>query len=87
MIAPSTSSGEEQLSLVGDQIECLKEMSQPLTASNGVPITDKMRFFFCGDKPAQQFERGTQIGGTYKCGSCRYTDTMMQDLAHVSHTH
>ena len=32
------------------------------------------------DKPAQQFERGMQIGGSYKCGSCR--DTMMQDLAH-----
>ena len=59
MIAPSTSSGDDQLSLVGDRIECLKEMSQSLTASNGVNITDTMRFF-CGDKPAQQFERGTQ---------------------------
>ena len=54
--------------------------SKPLVVSNGVTITDTMRFF-CGDKPAQQFERGTQIGGTYKCGSCGCVDTMMQDLA------
>jgi hypothetical protein len=53
-------------------------MSKPLVASNGITITDTMRFF-CGDKPAQQFERGTQIGGTYKCGSCGCIDTMMQD--------
>lgn len=44
MIAPSTSSGEDQLSLVGDRIECLNEMSQPLTASNGVNITHTIFF-------------------------------------------
>ena len=82
MIAPSTSSGEEQLALTGDRIECLNEMSVSLTATNGISITDKMRFF-CGDKPAQQFERVTQIGGTYKCGACGCVDSMMQDLAHV----
>ena len=45
MIAPSTSSGENQHSLVGDKVERLKEMSKPLVASNGVTITDTMRFF------------------------------------------
>ena len=40
MIAPSTSSGEEQLALTGDRIECLKEMSVSLTATNGVSISD-----------------------------------------------
>ena len=79
MIAPSTSSGEEQLALTGDRIECLKEMSVSLTATNGVSTSDKMRLF-CGDKPAQQFERGTQIGGTYKCGASGCVDSMMQDL-------
>ena len=34
-------------------------------------------------KPAQQFERGTQIGGIYKCGGCGCRDTMMMDLAHA----
>ena len=39
--------------------------------------------FFCGDKPAQQFERGTQLGGNYKCGSCGIKSTLMQDLGHA----
>ena len=67
MLAPSSSSPADQLALIGDRIECLQELSQPITASNGEQIHDQLRFF-CGDKPAQQFERGTQIGGTYKCG-------------------
>ena len=37
--------------------------------------------FFIGDHPAQQFERGTQLGGTYKCGSCGCLDTRMNDFA------
>ena len=82
VIAPSCSSSVDQLALVGDCIECLKELSQPLTASNGTEISDCLRFF-CGDKPAQQFERGTQIGGAYKCGGCGCKDSMMMDLAHA----
>ena len=83
MIAPSTSSGEEQLALTGDRIESLKE-SQIIKTSSGIPILDKMRFF-CRNKPAQQLEHGTQIGGVYKCGLCGCADTMMQDLAYAFH--
>ena len=86
MIAPSTSSPSDQLALIGDRVECLQELSEVVTAPNGVSISDKMRFF-CGDKPAQQFERGTQIGGTYKCGGCGCKDNMMQDLAHALQCH
>lgn len=86
MIAPSSSSPSDQLALVGDRIECLHELSENLQATNCVPITDRMRFF-CGDKPAQQFERGTQIGGNYKCGGCGCKDAMMQDLAHALQCH
>ena len=82
MIAPSSSSPTDQLALVGDRLECLQELSKPTVASNGVEIHDQLRFF-CGDKPAQQFERGTQLGGTYKCGGCGVKDVMMQDLAHT----
>ena len=82
MIAPSSSSPADQLALVGDRLECLQDLSEGLVTTNGVTITDKLRFF-CGDKPAQQFERGTQIGGTYKCGSCGCRDGKMQDLAHA----
>ena len=81
MIAPSTSSPSDQLALIGDRLECVAELSQKIASSNGIAFQDELRFF-CGDKPAQQFERGTQIGGTYKCGSCGCKDTMMQDLAH-----
>ena len=84
MIAPSSSSPIHQLALVGDRVECLQELSNPVSASNGIEIRECLRFF-CGDKPAQQFERGTQIGGTYKCGGCCCKDSMMMDLAHAFH--
>ena len=84
MIAPSSSSPADQLALVGDRIECLQELSRSITTSNGTEVKDCLRFF-CGDKPAQQFERGTQIGGKYKCGGCGCKDEMMMDLAHVLH--
>ena len=82
MIAPSSSSPSDQLSLIGDRLECLTELSQMIASSRGIEFHDDLRFF-CGDKPAQQFERGTQIGGTFKCGSCGCKDFMMQDLAHA----
>ena len=37
-------------------------------------------FFFCGDTPARQFEKGTQLGRTCKCGSCGCKDTILADL-------
>lgn len=84
MIAPSSPSPADQLALVGDRVECLHELPKLVVTSNGLEIKDCLRFF-CGDKPAQQFERGTQIGGTYKCGGCGCKDSMMQDLAHAIH--
>ena len=39
--------------------------------------------FFCGNAPARQFERGMQLRGVYKCGSCGCADAMMADLAHA----
>ena len=38
---------------------------------------------FTGDHPAQSFERGTQVGGIYKCGSCGCRSNKMDDLAHA----
>ena len=85
MIAPSSSSPTDQLALVGDRTECLSELSKPVITSDGTTeINDCLRFF-CGDKPAQQFERGTQIGGTYKCGGCGCKDVLMMDIAHAFH--
>lgn len=73
MILPNSSSPSNQLALVGDRVECLQEMSSNIVASNGVVVHDKMRFF-CGDKPAQQFEREKQVAGAYKCGGCGCRD-------------
>ena len=57
-------------------------LSDNIAASNGVEILDKLRFFV-RDHPAKQFERGTQQGGTYKCGGCGVRESMMDDLAHT----
>lgn len=82
MIAPSSSSPTDQLALVGDRTECLQELSRPVTSSNGMKVRDTLRFF-CGDKPAQQFERGTQIGGTYKCEGPSTLNDILQGAQRV----
>ena len=62
-------------------------MDEPLIASNGVPVIDIIRFFVgdhgSRDHPAKQFERGTQCGGVYKCGSCGCQPSLMDDQAHA----
>ena len=45
MIAPSTSSPEYQLALVPDRVNCLMELSKPITSKCGVEISDTLRFF------------------------------------------
>ena len=82
MIAQSSSSPDEQLALVPDRCECLEEFSQPIILQSGIQVSDCLRFF-CGDKPAQQFERGTQLGDNYKCGSCGCLSSLMQDLGYA----
>ena len=58
------------------------ELSKPIISKCGVEINDVLHFF-CGDAPAREFERGTQLGGVYKCGSYGCKDAMMADLAHA----
>lgn len=82
MVAASSSSMEDQASLLPDRLECLQTLSEPVTTSTNVDIQDQMRFFV-GDHPAQQFERGTQQGGFYKCGGCGAKSTLMDDLAYT----
>ena len=82
VIVLGSSSAEDQASIIPDRVDCLLDMAEPLTTSNGVVIHDELRFFK-GDAPAQQFERGTQQGGHYKCGGCGCKSSMMEDLAHA----
>lgn len=81
MLAAGSSSTEDQVALLQDRLDCLFDLSTEISSSNGVIVCDKLHFFV-GDHPAQQFERGTQQGGTYKCGGCEVKDVMMGDLAH-----
>ena len=82
MVAPSSSSLSDQLALVPDKLESLEGMAEAIPDRRGVPVNDRVRFFI-GDKPAQQFEHGTQVGGAFKCGGCGYKDYLMQDLSHA----
>ena len=82
LLAAGSSSVEDQIALLQDRLHCLLELSEEITSSNGISICDKLHFFV-GDHPAQQFERGTQQGGTYRCGGCDVKDALMGDLAHA----
>ena len=84
MFAAGSSAAEDQAALLQDRIDCLPNLSSPIQASNGISINDKLSFMI-GDHPAQQFERGTQQGGTYKCGGCGCKNTVLEDLAHALH--
>ena len=79
-----SSSIEDQAALILDRLDCLQRLSEPVITSSGIEVNNMLRFFI-GDHPAQQFERGAQIGGTYKCAGCGTKDVMMDDLAHTLH--
>ena len=82
LLAAGSSSVEDQIALLQDRLDCLIDLSTEIVSSNGVSIGDKLHFFI-GDHPAQQFERGTQKGGTYRCGGCDVKDVLIGDLAHA----
>ena len=69
IIARSSSSDKEQLCYVETRLECLQDLSEPLTSKFGIEVNDKMRFFH-GDTPARQYECGQQKGGNYYCAIC-----------------
>ena len=60
----------------------MSELVQTITAVNGAPIQDVLRFFN-GDSPTQQFEQGYQQGGYYKCGACLIHSSRIEDIAHA----
>ena len=79
LMAAGTSAVDDQLALLQDCIDCLNDLSTNITSSNSINVLK----FFVGDHPAQQFERGTQLGGNFKCGGCSIKSSMMGDLAHT----
>ena len=70
----------EQLAYTKTKKACLQRLSEPVLTSNGVQITDIMRFFH-GDGPQQEFEAGEQKGGNAGCASCSGDARKYKDLA------
>lgn len=64
-------------------MDCLQDLTNSVKSSTGIEIHDKVKFFF-GDHPAKRFERGTQIGGRYKCGSCGCDSNRMDDISNAA---
>lgn len=75
----SGSSPTDQVATIADRLDCLSSLSTPIKSSSGVDICDKL-LYFVGDHPAQAFERGSQMGGNYKCGNC---GSLANRMAHV----
>lgn len=82
MLCLSSSSPSDQIATISDRLDCLLDLQNPIQSSSGIDIHDKM-LFFVGDHPAQAYERGSQIGGNYKCGNCGCASDRMDDLAHA----
>lgn len=77
----SSSSPSDQAATISDRLDCLQELQGSVQSSSGIDVDDRL-LFFIGDHPAQAFERGSQLGGNYKCGSCGCQSNRMDDLAH-----
>ena len=81
LLAMSSSCVEDQAALIQDRLNCIRELTTCVHTSKGIPITNRLVFFY-GGKPAAQFERGTQQGGHYPCGTCGCDARRFDDLAH-----
>ena len=80
IIARSSASLDDQALFNQSRLECIKELSDPLFTTTGIPVHDIVRFFH-GDGPAQQFEAGNNIGGTYPCVCCTVNADSIRNLA------
>ena len=83
IIAMSSSSIENQAALISNRLSCISEMKETVSTKNNIAIKDRL-MFFTGDKPASQFERGTQVGGNYPRGSGGSHVKRLDDFAYCS---
>ena len=79
---------DEQLGYIEIRVDCLKELTNPLNASELVSsydstiyIRDIMRMFH-GDGPASAIEAGNQKGGHYFCPSCDIHICQTNDISY-----
>ena len=80
MLCLSSSSASDQVASISDRLACLQYLSSPTKSSLGIDVYDRLQFYH----PAQAFERGSQMGGNYKCGNCGCHSNRIDDFAHVS---
>ena len=71
----------EQLANVETRQECLDGLAHKIETSNGVEITDVMRFFH-EDGPEKQFESGKQREGHAGCSACSGDSRRYRDLTY-----
>ena len=84
IVARSSSSDKEQLCYVETQLECLQDLSEPLTCKSGLEVNDKMRFFH-GNTPARQYECGQQKGRDYYCAICGASANCVYEMDYSFH--
>ena len=79
-----SSSSIDQAALFSDCLQWIQQTDTHLTTSSNITITDNKLVFFSADKLAAQFERGTQTGGHYPCGSCGVHKQCTDDYVYSS---
>ena len=82
LVARSSSRDQDQLCYVETRLECLQELSKPISMASGTPVADRMRFFH-GDSPSRQYEAGQQKGGGFYCALCGANAQRVYELDYV----
>ena len=85
ILALSTSS-IDQAALFSDCLQWIQQTDTHLTTTSNITITDNKLVFFSADKLAAQFERGTQTGGHYPCGSRGVRKQRTDDYVSIVHS-
>ena len=84
LLSLGSSTVADQAALIGDRLDCIRDLTTEIEASDGTSIADRLRFF-TGNHPATQFEGGTKQGGHFKCGACGVKECMFNNQAHSLH--
>ena len=81
ILGRSSSSTKDQLMFIETRRDSMNDIHEKLCKSNGVEVTDVIRFFY-GDGPAAQFEAGHKQGGRYCCVGCGADSGRFSDIAY-----
>lgn len=82
ILGRSSSSLDDQALFSAARNQCISKLDTPLELCDGIKVFDVLRFFH-GDGPAQQFEAGNSVGGTYCCVGCGVNWDRIDDIAYA----